>query len=294
MKYFVIVNPLSKHAKQDSLEKIRGMLGNVETLFSNYAGESIELAYNVSKNFFNDEITIIAVGGDGTINEVCEGIVKAGRNDIAIGIIPAGTANVIAKELKIPKKLSKAIEIILKNKKRKIFLSEINKKYFLFTCGIGFDGMIVENVNLKLKKIAGKFAYILSAFRVLSNLEKLPYFKIIAENNQNLEAQTAIINRTEKYAGNFKIFNNANIFSQEFEVLIFRKLNLKILLNFLYNVFIKKDFSSKKNYQFIPSNQVKIESLNNLSVQVDGDFFKDKVETVKVSKDKYLQFIVAD
>jgi YegS/Rv2252/BmrU family lipid kinase len=296
MKYFIIANPLSKIVQKGKLQYIENIFNKrgvrVEKYFSKYQGESVELAYEITKEFANQQTTIVSIGGDGTINEVCRGIIKAGQNNVSVGIIPGGTANVLAKEFNIPEKnLNKSIDIILKQNKRKVYLSEINDKFFLFTCGIGFDGMIVEKVDLKLKKYISKFVYILSAIIVLFQLKNLTEFKIVVNGNE-MEAKSLIVNRTKRYAGNFNIFKNADIFLKKFDILIFKNLNFKIIVEFLFDIFLKKEFLQKKDYFFISSDKISLTTNKKLSVQIDGDLFENTPYIIKVSEDKFVNFIV--
>ncbi|MDG1996239.1 MAG: diacylglycerol kinase family protein, partial [Emcibacteraceae bacterium] len=112
-----------------------------------YAGHGIKIAKRLSKD---DNVNlIIAAGGDGTINEVLNGIIGSSKK---LGIIPLGTANVLAKEIGLKIHPKHIADTLIKQKSVKIFPAMINKKYFSLMASIGYDAHAVQNVNLKLKK----------------------------------------------------------------------------------------------------------------------------------------------
>ncbi len=240
----------------------------------------------------NDEIFIIAVGGDGTLKEVITGIVMSGLENVNVGYIPSGTANIIAKELGIPFSPDKACEIAIKSDNTfKLQLSEVNEEYFLFTCGVGFDGETVKNVNLNLKKILAGGAYILSGLKTAFSLHKLPFFDVFVDNKK-FSAKSVIVNRAKRYAANIEIFKNTSLSDNRFEILIFRKLNIFVLLKFIFEILLtKRVTSSNKDFLFIKGREITISNCNNISVQIDGDYSSLSPETIRISS-KYINIII--
>ncbi|WP_419146679.1 diacylglycerol/lipid kinase family protein [Priestia endophytica] len=113
---------------------------------------------------------IVAVGGDGTIHEVINGLV--GTN-IPLGIIPAGSGNDVSRGLGIPLKYDKALGRILSGKPKVIDIGFVNSTYFCTVAGIGFDGEVAQKANVSIyKKLLnlvrmGQISYIISAINVL-------------------------------------------------------------------------------------------------------------------------------
>ena len=101
---------------------------------------------------------IVAAGGDGTINEVINGM----DDKTSLGIIPLGTANIGAYEANINKNPSKVAQIILSGKIKKIHIQEVNNRKFFLMTGVGYDASIVETVqsNLFLKKYLGNYFFL--------------------------------------------------------------------------------------------------------------------------------------
>ena len=98
-------------------------------------------------------------GGDGTINEVVNGLAKS---ETALAVLPGGTANVWAKEARVPKDPAKAMRVVLDGEPRRVDLGVANGRYFLLMAGVGLDAAIIPRVNPWLKRRAGALAYILA------------------------------------------------------------------------------------------------------------------------------------
>ncbi|BAB05672.1 BH1953 [Halalkalibacterium halodurans C-125] len=116
--------------------------------------------------------TIIAVGGDGTINEVANGLVN---HRVPLGIIPAGSGNDFARCLNIPMHYEKALHRIFENKQKKVDLLHLGQRHCLTVTGIGFDGKIAKTVNEAIYKNwfnqfgFGGLSYVLSMLEVLKD-----------------------------------------------------------------------------------------------------------------------------
>jgi YegS/Rv2252/BmrU family lipid kinase len=112
---------------------------------------------------------VIAIGGDGTVRAVCEELAGTG---IPVGIIPAGTGNLLARNLSIPLYLRAAVDVGLNGQDRAIDLvrvsgDEMEDATFLVMAGMGFDAAIMEGVNEEFKKKVGWLAYVWSALKAL-------------------------------------------------------------------------------------------------------------------------------
>jgi diacylglycerol kinase family enzyme len=124
---------------------------------------------------------VVAMGGDGTLNEVANGL--AGSR-VPLGILPGGSTNVFARSLGIPEDLIEATSILLENghgEPRRIPLGRADGRYFVFTCGIGFDGAIVRTVErrYRLKKAGGEAFYLWSGLLALARYDRrTPHLRV--------------------------------------------------------------------------------------------------------------------
>jgi len=174
---------------------------------------------------------VIACGGDGTINEVVNGLA---RSQTPMAILPAGTANILAKELGIPWDIPRAARMISNAVIRRIALGIVlplngnvsaamprEGRYFLSVAGAGPDGAIVNGVHEELKKRAGQLAYWAEGFRQLLryNFAEMR----IESHGRERRATIMIVGRTKHYGGPFKITTGADLFEDSFEILTYSK-----------------------------------------------------------------------
>jgi YegS/Rv2252/BmrU family lipid kinase len=170
---------------------------------------------------------VIACGGDGTVNEIVNGL--AGST-MPMGLLPAGTANILAKELGIPWNIPAAARLIPGSTPRRIALgcigplaqngeSPVVARYFLCVGGSGPDGAIVNGVDSKLKKSIGTFAYWAEGMRQLFTY-KFPIMRI-ESRERTVDATIVVVGRTAEYGGPFRITDGASLYEDSFEIVAF-------------------------------------------------------------------------
>jgi diacylglycerol kinase (ATP) len=156
-KIAFIINPKSGTSNKNYLpgliqETINDLEFEVELFFTEYAGHASVLATDLIKKGYSK---IIAVGGDGTVNEVAKSLINTNS---ALGIIPCGSGNGLARSLKIPLKPIDAINLINYGKVISMDYGTINKLPFFCTCGVGFDAHIGNKFATSTKR--GLFTYV--------------------------------------------------------------------------------------------------------------------------------------
>ncbi len=144
LKLMAIINPISgtDGNKNSMPEMISRIIDNdrfdVDTRFTQYAGHATELAQEaISKDCHG----VLAVGGDGTVNEVASALRDT---PVALGIVPCGSGNGLARHLSIPLDPEKAIAIINRNHTEALDYCTVNNRPFFCTCGVGFDALVSE------------------------------------------------------------------------------------------------------------------------------------------------------
>lgn len=185
-KYTFVVNQNAGKGKGEKVLRLlkahlaKEML-DAEILLTQKPGHATELACNAPSEI------VVAVGGDGTINEVANGLV--GSNKI-LGIIPAGSGNDFVKSLEIPTDFFAALAKLIAEKTNKIDCATVecirwqdethagssNKRYFVNGVGIGFDAAVADRTN-QIRYLNGTAVYILAVFQTLGKY-KSPHFKI--------------------------------------------------------------------------------------------------------------------
>jgi diacylglycerol kinase (ATP) len=170
---------------------------------------------------------VIACGGDGTVNEIVNGLAGS---EVPMALLPAGTANILAKELQIPWDIPRAARLIPDGAIRRIALGlaipmngsdsaemPAAGRYFISVAGAGPDGAIVNAVNPALKKRAGVLAFWAEGARQLVRYD-FPEMRVRSSGQDHL-ASILVVGRTVNYGGPFKITTGANLFEDSFEFL---------------------------------------------------------------------------
>ena len=158
-KVLIIINPVSGTGKQKSaLKAIERDIDRInfdyEIAETQYAQHATEIARQAASNGYD---IVVAVGGDGTINEVATGLVDTNTK---MGIIPCGSGNGLARCLKIPISPSKAVEILNGNKMKRIDTMLVNGNFCASIAGIGFDALIAKEFQEKPKNTRGFHTYL--------------------------------------------------------------------------------------------------------------------------------------
>lgn len=167
---------------------------------------------------------ILALGGDGTINEVMNGMV---HSSATLGILPAGTANVLAMEIGLGSRLSRAIERLLGSVERRISVGKLcvedgSERHFLAMGGAGLDAKIVYDLNPWLKSRAGKLAYWLSGFGHVTQRVSQCEVRI---DERTFRSGFVLASRVRNYGGDLEIARGASLLHDDFEVVMFEGSN---------------------------------------------------------------------
>jgi diacylglycerol kinase (ATP) len=238
-------------------------------------GEAIEIAKRATTD---GRQLVIACGGDGTINEVVNGLAGSQNGHrVPLALLPAGTANVLAKELELSWDIPKAAEQLASGEVREIALGLATPleqpekaRYFLSVAGAGPDGRITYAVDLELKARFGILAYWWQGAREVFNY-KFHRFRVIGEG-QSREVSLVIVGRTKNYGGPFKITTEADLFKDQFEFLGLTTQSGLKYLSYLPTLWMG-DLRKEEGVYFWKSDRLVCESIdeNPIYAQVDGE-----------------------
>lgn len=230
-------------------------------------GDATTLAARAARNGSSD---VIVAGGDGTINEAIQGL--AGT-DARLGILPRGTANVLARELGLPFDDQQAVTIAAQGKSRKIYLGlAINeatneKRHFVLMAGIGLDASVVKRVQPSLKKRIGKGAFWISGLSHLVTWNPHPFTLEI--NGDKHTATFATIGKAARYGGDLAITPGARLDQPEFEICIIKTASRMRYLHLLSHAMRAGMPRDKREVQFV--NATSIKASGDSAVQIDGE-----------------------
>ncbi len=174
-------------------------------------------ATTIVRSFLPRGLDLVAVcGGDGTVSEAACGLVGS---DVPLGVIPAGTSNVLAVELGIPLDLARAEDLLLDGAPRAVRLGHVDGRPFLLWAGVGLDARVMGQMNLALKRHLGRAGIFGTAVSEFLQYE-FPRLEVEIDGVRH-QATFAVVCRARHYAGRWIIAPEARLDSAQFEVLLF-------------------------------------------------------------------------
>lgn len=293
MQHIFIVNPasgkgyakklipfISKICTQENINYI------IET--TKYPGHATELAQSYS---LEKDIRLYAVGGDGTLNEVLNGMLYS---SCSLAVIPAGSGNDFIKTVYSPLKIEKLIVNLIYGEAKLINIGKINNKYFINISSVGIDAEIAYNAKLFKKNplIPSKLSYLFSIFTTL--IKYSAYNVEIDIDNIHIKDKILLIavGNGKYYGGGMKVLPNANPFDNDFDICVVKNM-CKLNILRLFPVLIKGNHETLKNYvTFYKGSKIQVYSKQNMKINVDGEIFENvKVKFEMVIKKVNFVFI---
>lgn len=283
MNTLLIVNPASGQGK--AAREKRKLID----LLSDIPNASVEIATEPghAETIARDSVTkgfdrVIAAGGDGTINEVVNGL---GDSKIPLGIVPLGTGNVLAHDLGIPpNNITEALDIIRRNNVREVDLARADGRRFLLMAGLGIDAAVVDNVSHTLKDLWGSVAYASSAIGQIFTYTPTR-FRLIFESDHEYETEAfgVIAANCGSYAYNFKIAPEAVFDDGLLDILVFESeqiTTLKLVGQALEAVFQNR--ISDPSITYFRANKIRVESYPPVKMQLDGDVYGESPVDISI------------
>lgn len=215
-------------------------------LRKNVEFKSIEIDELDSDNIKNADY-IIAIGGDGTVNKIIPYIINTEK---VLGIIPCGTANLLAAKLEIPSSVNRALEVIEKNKISQIDTLKVNDGFSILRIGFGYDSDIIGKTPQSLKNKFGYFAYFLAGILFALRLKQKKY-TLFYDNKRLSVLATCIIvaNAGNMFKNLVSVSNNCALKDGLFDVFILKVKNpIMFFFEFLMILFNRKLSNSKAMY----------------------------------------------
>lgn len=229
---------------------------------------------------------VVAAGGDGTINEVVNGLAGS---DVALGVLPVGTMNVFANELGLPAgDLARCWEIIRAGHTRTIDLAKANEQYFVQLAGVGLDAQIVEATSWESKKSFGPLSYVLSAAQIAG---RKPPQLFVEADGVTREGSFVLVGNGRYYGGPFKFFMDARYDDGKLDVLIFKNLGYLDIARYLGSM-LMGTHTDLKDVEYFQTGSAHVRSAQDVPVEVDGEVVAKLPVTFRISS-KRLKVLVA-
>lgn len=214
----IIFNPASGGGNREKVYGVKSALQRQGITVDLYLTQAAGDATRYLREYQGYMDVVAVAGGDGTVNEVVNGLAAHKPGSYRLALIPTGTTNVLAAELGFPSDAEQIADIITREKQKPIYLGQINQRRFVLMAGVGFDAWVVDNVDLALKKKVGKLAYILSMFKQIPNFGKKHYR--VEVDGREYKANSVVITNGRYYGGSFTLSRKADLSSDTTQVLM--------------------------------------------------------------------------
>jgi len=263
-RYPLLFNP--KARSQKARRTLRFLMER-STRFYLCGTNSPEEARELAARFAAEgEPLVIAAGGDGTLNAVVSGLAGS---QTALGVLPAGTMNVFAREMGIPAdNLAKAFEVIERGHYREIDLFLANQAPFMQMAGVGFDAMVIEETTWESKKMLGPLAYLLAAVKVLG--EKPPRMEVICRDGRRVEGVAVLAGNGSLYGGQFRLFRKADNQDSMLDVLVFKEAGYRLVLDSLKGL-AQGGVDLASSTEYFQCGDFAVVAEREVPVQIDGE-----------------------
>jgi YegS/Rv2252/BmrU family lipid kinase len=263
-KTIVILNPAARSEKASRLlERIRELSGGAPVRLTSEAGDASRIAAEAVRDGVE---VIIAAGGDGTINEVINGI---GNAPVRLGILPVGTMNVFATELGIPHgNLERAWSIIEQGKVVAVDLPKANDTHFIQLAGVGLDAEVVRKTTADSKKALGPLSYLLTLVQVAAH--KPPRVVVETEGGRIREGSFVLIGNGRLYGGPFPVFKRASLNDGLLDVLVFQNQTHWDVVRY-FQAIAFGTHPELPDVEYFQTSSIKVTSSGDVPVELDGE-----------------------
>ena len=233
---------------------------------------------------------VIARGGDGTVHEAIQGLAGKG---VRVAVWPAGTANVLARQLELPFDAERAAAVLARGRTKRISLGCATdertgaRRYFFMMAGVGLDASVVRHVRPRLKRRVGEVAYWYSGLSHLAHWR--PQEFTIEANGESFPATYAAVGKAPWYGGGLAITPRARLDSDEFEVCVINTHSRLRYLRLLAHAMRGGAPEGARAVKFVRASRVR--AVGAADVQADGELIGELPMTFEIVNDGLEVFV---
>ena len=286
-KICFIINPKAGYQKYNHVIEI--IKKKLDVSKFQYKIELSKNKYDIKKitkrEIKNNTNFFVAVGGDGTVNEICSEIVNT---NIKIGVIPIGSGNGLAYEMGLTKNIEDCITTINNNCYKEIDSISINNLFSFNVAGIGYDAFVAKYFSQEKKR--GMFKYMYLSFYLLNKYRSKKYTISFNEKKININPFTIAICNSRQYGNNFYICPEAKIDDGKINLCLIEDCSFINLISLTWKFYFGK-INKSKLYKTYKSNNITIDSSDNILMHVDGESVNlDKKVEISINE-KSIKFV---
>lgn len=216
--------------------------------------------------------TIVVVGGDGTINDVLQTIAADER--ARLGLIPMGTANVLARVLNIPRHdPARAAQIAVNGLEQRIDLGRAGERWFALVAGIGFDGAVTKAVSRNMKRRIGEWAYVVAAAKVAMRYPRCRITLTLDDQPpQEFDSYLILIANGGQYAGHYRLGPDVSLTDGLLDVFVctHRRPLVRSMASDAFAL-VRNRFHTATGVHHFQARQIALSSDKGMPVELDGD-----------------------
>ncbi|WP_217587933.1 diacylglycerol kinase [Lentibacillus saliphilus] len=213
---------------------------------------------------------VIAAGGDGTINEVINGISEQPYRP-KVGVIPGGTTNDFARALQIPRDVKKAVEVIVAGETMPLDVGRVNDQYFINIAGGGKLTELTYDVPIKLKTMLGQLAYYMKGIEMLPSLKpiraRIEYDGTVVDE----KIMMFLVSNTNSVGGFEKLAPTAKLDDGYFDILILREANLAEFIR-VATLALRGAHLDDKHVIYAQAKHIKVDTDEKMQLNIDGEY----------------------
>ncbi|MBS4209559.1 diacylglycerol kinase [Bacillus sp. FJAT-50079] len=268
----IIYNPTSgreifKRSLADVLQKLEAGGYEASCHATTGEGDAVEAAKIAVARKYD---LVIAAGGDGTINEVVNGLAEQDYRP-KLGVIPTGTTNDFARALQIPRDIDDAVDIILTGDTIPVDIGRMNDSYFINIAGGGRLTELTYEVPSKLKTVLGQLAYYLKGIEMLPSIHPA---EVSIEYDGKLfegEIMLFLIGLTNSIGGFEKLAPDSSVNDGLFTLMILKKTNLAEFIR-VASLALRGEHINDPNLIYVKANHIKVKSSEKMQLNIDGEY----------------------
>ena len=262
-RFLIIHNPIAGRNRVDLVRDVVRRLEQAGAVADLLSLSGSEADKNIGAGIGAYD-AVVASGGDGTARSIAS---LLQGHDIPLGLIPAGTGNVLAAELDLPRDAEAIAHMLLHGPVVRLSVGAVNGSPFLLMIGAGFDGQVIAQLPLALKRRVGRLAF---SWPVIAALARKPRLFSATIDGQEHDASWLVVANAARYGGPFILSPRTHVLSPGFNVVVSRATSRRQRLWELLHLMVGR-LDQAGTIEMRPARDIEIHQAEALAVQVDGE-----------------------